>query len=64
MEGVYHEVFPVFWVGVAAWAAAVFLSYVDVFVGEPPGDSGEEWYLLPEELDASILQVGWHVRWA
>ena len=37
---------------------------VDMFAGEPPGDPGEEWRLLPEELDALFLEVGWDARWA
>ena len=32
--------------------------------GEPSGDPGEERQLLPEELDASFLEVGWDVCWA
>ena len=35
-----------------------------VLVGEPSGDPGEERQLLPEELDAPFLEVGWDVCWA
>ena len=64
MEGAYLEVFPVPWGSVVACAAGLFLQVVDVLAGEPPGDSGEEWYLLPEDLDASFLQVDSDARWA
>ena len=56
--------FPVLWGGVVARAAGVFLQDVHVLAGEPSGDPGEEWQLLPEELDASFLEVGWDVCWA
>ena len=42
----------------------VFFGDGDVLAGEPSGDPGEEWQLLPEELDASFLEVGWDVCWA
>ena len=61
MEGAFFEVFAVLWGGVVARAAGVFLRDVDVLAGEPSGDPGEEWQLLPEELDASFLEVGWDV---
>ena len=64
MEGAFPEVFPVLWGGVVTWAAGVFLQDVDVRAGQPPCDPGEEWQLLPEELDASFLEVGWDVCWA
>ena len=47
-----------------ARATGVFFGNVDVLAGEPSGDPGEEWWLLPEELDASFLEVGWDVCWA
>ena len=50
--------------GVVARATGVFVGDVDVLAGEPSGDPGEEWQLLPEELDASFLEVGWDVCWA
>ena len=50
--------------GVVAQARGVFVRDVDVLAGEPSGDPGEEWQLLPEELDASLLEVGWDVCWA
>ena len=56
--------FPVLRGGVVARAAGVFFRDVHVLAGEPSGDPGKEWYLLPEELDASFLQVGWDARWA
>ena len=59
VEGARFEVLPVFRGGVVAWAVGVFLRDVDVFAGEPPGDSGEEWQLFPKELNASLLQVSW-----
>ena len=40
------------------------LRVVHVLAGEPPGDSSEEWPLLSEELDASLLQAGWEACWA
>ena len=40
--------FPVFQGCVVAGAAGVFFGDVDVLAGEPPGDPGEEWQLLPE----------------
>ena len=43
---------------------SVFFRDADVFAGEPPGNPGEEWQLLPEEPDASFLQVGWDASWA
>ena len=64
MEGVCLEVSPVLWGGVVARAAGLFLRDVDVLAGEPPCDPGEEWQLLPEELDAPFLEVGWDVCWA
>ena len=64
MEGAFPEVFPVLRGGVVAWATGVFVGDVDVLAGEPSGDPGEEWQLLPEELDASFLEVGWDVCWA
>ena len=56
--------FPVLRGGVVARATGVFFWDVDVFAGEPSGDPGEEWWLLPEELDASFLELGWDVCWA
>ena len=56
--------FPVLWVDVVARAAGVFLQDVDVLAGEPSCDPGEEWQLLPGELDASFLGVGGDVCWA
>ena len=53
--------FPVLWGGVVARATSVFFQDVDVLAGEPSGDPGEGWQLLPEELDASFLEVGWDV---
>ena len=50
MEGAFLEVFRVLWGGVVAQATGVFFWDVDV--------------LLPEELDASFLEVGWDVCWA
>ena len=50
--------FPVLRSGVVAQAAGVFVPDVDVRAGEPSRDPGEEWWLLPEELDASFLEVG------
>ena len=35
-----------------------------MLTGEPSSDSGEEWQLLPEGLDVSLLRVGWEARWA
>ena len=64
MEGAFLEVFPVLRGGVVAWATGVFVRDVHVLAGEPSGDPGEEWQLLPEELDASFLEVGWDVCWA
>ena len=64
MEGAFLEVLPVLRGGVVAWATGVFVRDVDVLAGEPSGDPGEEWQLLPEELDASFLEVGWDVCWA
>ena len=64
MEGAYLEGFPVFRGGVVTWAAGLFSRNMYVFAGKPPGDPGEEWQLLPEELDGSFLQVGWDARWA
>ena len=43
MEGVFLEVFPVFQGGVVARATGVFFGDVNVFAGEPSGDSGEGW---------------------
>ena len=40
-----------------ARAAGVFLWDVDVLAGEPWGDSGEEWQLLYEELDAPFCRL-------
>ena len=56
--------FPVLRGGVVAPATGVFFGDMDVFAGEPSGDPGEEWYLLPEKLDASFLEVGWDICWA
>ena len=56
--------FPLLWGAVVARAAGVFLRDVDVLAGEPRCDPDEEWQLLPEELDASFLEVGWDVCWA
>ena len=56
--------FPVLRGGVVARAAGVFFQDLDVLAGQPCGDSGEEWWLLPEELDALFLEVGWGVCWA
>ena len=39
-------------------AVCVVLRDVDVFACQPPGNSCEEWQLLSEERDASLLQVG------
>ena len=64
MEGAFLEVFPVLRGGVVAWATGVFVGDVDVLAGEPSGDPGEERQLLPEELDALFLEVGWNVCWA
>ena len=50
--------------GVVARATGVFFRDVDVLAGETSGDPGEEWWLLPEKLDASFLEVGWNVCWA
>ena len=64
MGGAYFGVFPVLRGGVVARAAAVFFWDVDVLEGEPLGDLGEEWYLLPKELNASFLEVGTDACWA
>ena len=56
--------FPVLWGGVVALALGVFFRDVDVLAVEPSCDFGEECQLLPEELDASFLAVGWEVCWA
>ena len=56
--------FPVLPGGVVARATGVFFGDVDVFAGEPSGGPGKEWWLVPEELDASFLEVGWDVSWA
>ena len=49
---------------VVARATCVFFGDVDVLAGEPSGDPGEEWQLLPEELDASFSEVGSDDCWA
>ena len=56
--------FPVLRGGVVARATCVSVGDVDVLAGEPSGDPGEEWQLLPEEPDALFLEVGWDVCWA
>ena len=46
-----------------AGTEGVFLRGVDVPACEPSGDPDEDWLLLPEELDASFLEVRLDFCW-